>query len=222
VLIGHYAPALLLNRARPTVKLWHLFVATQFVDVLWAIFVLTGVEHARIVPGFTASNDLDLWDMPYSHSLAAAAIWALFTFVAWAFVSKAPSRAGDAAVLAVAVASHFAADFIVHAGDLPVFAAQGPKLGLGLWQHRELALVVEVAAFAAAGLWWWLPRAAQSSSRPVAAVLAGLTVLAAASFYIPTPPSPPAMAVAGLATYAACTALAAWAERKLPSQPDKS
>jgi hypothetical protein len=197
------------------VKLWHLFVATQFVDVLWAIFVLAGVEHARVVPGFTASNDLDLWDMPYSHSVAATAFWALFTFVVWALVSKAPSRTGDAAVLAVAVASHFAADFIVHAGDLPVFAAQGPKLGLGLWHHRELALLVEVTLFAAASLWWWLPRAAHPSSRPVGAMLASLTAVAAASFYIPTPPSPAAMAILGLGTYAACAAMASWAERKL-------
>jgi hypothetical protein len=61
-LIGHYAPALVLQRARPSVRLWQLFVATQLVDVLWTAFVFGGIEHARIVPGFTESNDLDLWD----------------------------------------------------------------------------------------------------------------------------------------------------------------
>lgn len=216
MLIGHYAPALVLQRARPTVKLWHLFVATQFVDVLWAVFIFTGVEHARIVPGFTASNDLDLWDMPYTHSLAATVGWSLLTFAVWRSVSKAPTRTGDAAVMALAVASHFVADFIVHVADLPILSAQGPKLGLGLWHHREIALVVEVSLFAAASLWWWLPRAWQPASRAVAALLTGLTVVAAATFYIPTPPSPEAMAVTGLATYAACAALAAWAERKVP------
>ena len=76
MLIGHYAPALALARFRPSVKLWHLFVATQLVDVFWALFILGGIEHARVVPGFTASNDLDLWDMPYTHSLVATLLWA--------------------------------------------------------------------------------------------------------------------------------------------------
>jgi len=216
LLIGHYAPALALQRVRPSVKLWHLFIATQFVDVMWAACILTGLEHARIVPGFNASNDLDLWDMPYTHSLAATALWSLVTFVVWRASSRAPTRTGDAAVMAVAVASHFVADFVVHVADLPLLAAQGPKVGLGLWRHRELALVVEVALVASASAWWWLPRRAHPASRAVAALLAGFTVFAAASFYVPTPPSPPAMAVTGLATYAACAALAAWAERKAP------
>ena len=53
------------------------FVAVQAVDVLWAVFILGGVEHARIVPGFTESNALDLYDMPYTHSLIATFVWAL-------------------------------------------------------------------------------------------------------------------------------------------------
>jgi hypothetical protein len=38
-----------LGRLRPAIPLWALFIATQAVDVLWGVFVLTGVEHARIV-----------------------------------------------------------------------------------------------------------------------------------------------------------------------------
>jgi hypothetical protein len=92
MLIGHYAPALVLQRARPSVKLWQLFVATQLVDVLWAAFVFGGIEHARIVPGFTESNDLDLWDMPYTHSLVGTVAWAALAFVAWWFVRREPTR----------------------------------------------------------------------------------------------------------------------------------
>ena len=69
MLIGHYAPALVLHRVRPSIPLWVLFLATQALDVLWGLFVLTGVEHVRMVPGFTESNSLDLYDMPYSHSV---------------------------------------------------------------------------------------------------------------------------------------------------------
>lgn len=39
MLIGQYAPALVLQRIRPTVKLWQLFIAVQLVDALWGLFV---------------------------------------------------------------------------------------------------------------------------------------------------------------------------------------
>ena len=150
MLIGHYAPALVLQRARPSVKLWQLFVATQLVDVFWGLFILTGVEHARIVPGFTQSNDLDLYDMPYTHSLVATGVWALVAFVAWKLFRRGEGSTLDALVIAVAVASHFAGDYLVHAQDLPVMAAQGQKLGLGIWRDRTAALILETALFAGA------------------------------------------------------------------------
>jgi hypothetical protein len=49
---------------QPSVPLWVLFLAVQFLDVLWGIFVLLGVEKVRIVPGITATNPLDLYYMP--------------------------------------------------------------------------------------------------------------------------------------------------------------
>jgi hypothetical protein len=214
MLIGHYAPALVIQRLRPTLKLAPLFVATQLVDVGWSLCILLGFEHVRIVPGFNASNDLDLWDMPYTHSLVATAAWSIAAAVCWWRVSLAPSRAGDALFIGLAVASHFAGDLLVHVNDLPLFAAQGPKLGLGLWQNKPLALTVETGLFAASAVYWWWPRRATPGARPAGAALVALTAVAAASFFVPTPPTPTLMAFTGLATYAACTALAAWMDRR--------
>jgi hypothetical protein len=211
MLIGHYAPALVLARTRPSVKLWHLFLAVQWVDVLWGLFILTGVEHARIVPGFTPSNDLDLWDMPYSHSGAATVGWALFAFIAWRAVSKEPTRTGDAVVVAAAVASHFFADLLVHVRDLPLLTTRGTKWGFGLWLDRGVALSVEAGLFAAGALFWWWPRRTFPEAAKSGIWLLVMTGFAAATFFIPTPPSPPAMALTGLATYAACAAFASWA-----------
>jgi len=217
MLIGHYAPALVLQRARPSVKLWPLFVATQFVDVLWGIFILTGLEHARIVPGFTQSNDLDLYDMPYTHSLVSTGVWALFAFVVWKLWRRGNTL--DALVIAIAVASHFAADYLVHAQDLPVMAAQGPKLGLGLWRDRTAALIVETGLFAGAALFWWLPHRAKKGSARVGVGLLVLTAVAAISFFVPTPPSPAAMALTGLLTYALCAWWAWTADRAIAPSP---
>jgi len=44
-------------------------MAAQFLDLLWPIFLLTGLEHVRIEPGNTAFTPLDFYDYPIiSHS----------------------------------------------------------------------------------------------------------------------------------------------------------
>jgi hypothetical protein len=69
---GHYSVSFAGRAAEKRIPLWLLFIAVQFIDVLWSIFVLLGIEKVRIVPGITASNALDLYYMPYTHSLLGA------------------------------------------------------------------------------------------------------------------------------------------------------
>jgi hypothetical protein len=45
--VGHYGPALAGKRLEPSIPLRALFIAVQFLDVLWAPFVLVGIEGAR-------------------------------------------------------------------------------------------------------------------------------------------------------------------------------
>jgi hypothetical protein len=75
--VGHYGPSFAVKAARASIPLWVVFIAVQLIDVLWAIFVLLGIEKVRIVPGFTATNPLDLYYMPYTHSLIGATVWAI-------------------------------------------------------------------------------------------------------------------------------------------------
>ena len=72
---GHYSVSFAGRAAEKRIPLWLLFIAVQFIDVLWSIFVLLGIEKVRIVPGITASNALDLYYMPYTHSLLGALCW---------------------------------------------------------------------------------------------------------------------------------------------------
>jgi hypothetical protein len=102
---------------------------------------------------------------------------------------------------------------VVHVPDLPVMGTLGPKWGLGLWRHRELALLVECALFVGAAWVWRRPR---ENRRPRADIVLGaMTALLVASFYIPPPPTLAAMVVTGLAIYAGC-ALAAWWAMRTP------
>src|SRR6202795_2612770 len=81
MLVGHYGPSFAIKAIRPAIPLWLLFIAVQLVDVAWAVLVLLGMEKVRIFPGVTASNPLDLYYMPYTHSLAASVPWSVAAIV---------------------------------------------------------------------------------------------------------------------------------------------
>jgi hypothetical protein len=111
--VGHYEVSFAAKRVAPMIPLWALFIAVQLLDVFWAPFILLGIEKVRIVPGITASNPLDLYYMPYTHSLLAALLWSAGAllgcklFPRWGLVGRA------AFVVALAVFSHWVLDFLV-------------------------------------------------------------------------------------------------------------
>src|SRR6266567_4045988 len=138
--IGHYGPSFAIKSLRPAIPLWLLFIAVQLVDVAWAVLVLLGIEQVRIVPGITDSNPLDLYYMPYTHSLAAAILW-----TGAAIVLCKPLRGvrdwSAAALVGVAVFSHWVLDFLVHRPDLALYDNRG-KVSLGIWNYPILAFLV--------------------------------------------------------------------------------
>jgi len=75
--VGHYGASFAGKALNRSVPMWVLFAAVQLLDVFWSIFVLLGIEKVRIVPGITRTNPLDLYFMPYTHSLVGAIFWAL-------------------------------------------------------------------------------------------------------------------------------------------------
>src|SRR6266446_4987290 len=141
--VGHYGVSFAAKKAEPGIPLWVLFIAVQLLDVLWAPFVLLGIEKVRIVPGITASNPLDLYYMPYTHSLVAALIWSAGAFALYRLVMPR-GGAPAALVVAAAVLSHWVLDLVVHRPDLPLYD-DSAKVGLGLWNHPAPALGLEAA-----------------------------------------------------------------------------
>ena len=146
--IGHYAIALAAKKAVPKVSLGTTLCAAEFLDLVWPVLLLFGVEHFHIAPGITKVTPLDFYDYPYSHSLVFALGWsALFGGVHFAF--KRDGRA--ALVIGAVVFSHWVCDVIVHRPDMPVLP-HGPYLGLGIWNSVPATLCLEGAMFLA-GLW---------------------------------------------------------------------
>jgi len=136
---GHYSAAFATKSAVPRVPLWTVLLAAQLVYILWVLFVLGGLEHARLVPELP-SNPLDLYDMPYTHSLVATLVWSVVAFVA-ARRALGLERSGVLAV-AAAVASHWLLDLLVHRPDLPI--GFGVKAGLAMWNHPVPEYLLEV------------------------------------------------------------------------------
>jgi hypothetical protein len=67
--VGHYALAFALKGKEKTTSLGMLFIATQFVDILFFPLTLLGIERINFVENFTARNNFDLEFMPYTHGL---------------------------------------------------------------------------------------------------------------------------------------------------------
>jgi len=137
--VGHFAVGFLSKRAAPRVPLAFLIFCTAFLDVLWPIFVLAGIEHARIVPGITAASPLQFLYYPWSHSVLAAVVWSALAALPW----LAGRRVREGLVVAACVFSHVVLDIVTHRADIPLAPGSTTKLGLGLWQSRPASVLVE-------------------------------------------------------------------------------
>src|SRR5258705_1950593 len=125
--IGHFAVGLAAKRVAPRTSLGTLTLAAVFLDALWPVFLLLGVERAELNPGSNSFLFLNFSYYPISHSLILALVWsALFGFV---YLSRT-KYAGGALVVGLLVLSHWILDYIVHVPDLPLWPG-GPRVGLG-------------------------------------------------------------------------------------------
>ena len=210
--IGHFAVAFASKKVAPKVSLGTLVIAAAFLDVVWPVLVLLGVERFRIVPGFTAINPFDFVYYPWSHSLLMTAVWALlFAFLyLWA---KGDSV--GAAWVGIAVASHWVLDFVSHRPDLPLYPGGGERLGLGLWQSIAATFAVEGLMFAAGIALYMQSTKAKDRTGTVAwwAFVALLLVLYITGPWSPPPPSENAVAILGIIALVIFGPWAYWIDR---------
>ncbi len=143
--IGHFGVGFALKSLAPRISLGTLFLAAQFIDLLWPSLLLLGLERVEIAPGITQVTPLDFTHYPISHSLLAVVGWALL----FALVYFLLSRSQKAAIAcAIAVLSHWLLDLLTHRPDLPLYPGNSPLFGFGLWDSLAATLAVEVPIFA--------------------------------------------------------------------------
>jgi hypothetical protein len=207
--IGHFAPAFVAASHRHAPNLPTLFVAGQLVDWGFFAFALAGVERFRIIPGFTATNGMDLYDMPYTHSLLGSLIWAI-SFAALLYIWK---RNWTGAVIGGAVVlSHWFLDLLVHAPDLTI-AGGTTKYGFALWNQPVLEKALELGLIAlSVGLYLRATKPKVGSSRFAASVT--LIVMIAVQFWNWFGPQPTEanaeMSITALIAFGVFTLLSAW------------
>lgn len=194
--IGHFGMGFGAKAVAPKVSLGVLFLAAQWIDLLWPTLLLLGLETVRISPGATVVTPLVFEHYPISHSLIAVLGWA--GLVGGIHFAVKRERLA-AAVLATLVISHWALDAVVHQPDLPLFPGSATVVGLNLWSSLPVTVVLEGSLFAF-GLWLYArsttPRDGTGTWGLVALVVFLAAIYAGNLFGTP-PPSVEAIAWVG-------------------------
>ncbi len=212
--IGHYAVGLASTRLAPRTPLPWLVAAPLFLDLLWPIFLLTGVESVRIAPGYTRVTPLDLHDYPWSHSLAAGVVWSLVLAAVYLALPRHRADRRGALVLGLGVFSHWILDWMTHAPDMPLWPGSKHLVGLGLWNSLPGTLLVEGSMFVAAVVLY------ARGTRPVGragvvsfwSLVAFLSIMYVSAIFGPLPPSERVLAWMALLSWI-LVPWAAWIER---------
>ena len=204
--IGHFAPAFIAAAVSPeSPRLGTLFVAAQLID--WAFFALAivGVEAARIDPQASAMVPLDLYHMPYTHSLIGAGAWALTCLV----VVTLGRRSLFAGLLAGLVTlSHWPLDWLMHVPDL-TWDGDPPKLGLGLWNYPWVAVPLELVLLLASFAYY--VRRTRGPIGPPLVLLGALLLFQAINWLAPHPATAGVfLYLQALFAFAILTGIAVW------------
>jgi hypothetical protein len=128
----------------PRTSLGTLIAATAFLDLLWPVLLLLGIEEVVIAPGITAFTPLDFTSYPWSHSLLMSVVWGVLFGGGYVLLT---GYIPGAIAVTLLVPSHWLLDFIVHRPDLPLTPWGAERYGLGLWKSVQTTLSVERVMF---------------------------------------------------------------------------
>jgi len=195
--IGHFGVGFAGKRLDPRPSLGTLFLASQFIDLLWPVFLLIGLEKVKIEPGNTAFTPLDFIYYPFSHGFLAVLIWSLLFGIIYFLIKK---NIKTSVLLGSLVMSHWLLDLLTHRPDLPLITGADIKVGLGLWNSVILTIIVEGSIFIA-GVYLY-QKVTRAENKKGSIGLWSLVIFLAIIYFLnifgSPPPSTNAIAIAGL------------------------
>jgi hypothetical protein len=222
--VGHYAASLALKKVDNSVSLGMLFLAVQFVDILFFPFVLMGIERFSIVENYTESTHFLLEFMPFTHSLFASILWAGVVFIAYRFLpfKKSANKKKIAMIMGIAVLSHWFFDLIVHTPDLPLLSDSSIKFGFGLWNNAIVTYILE-ATLLLVGLGMYL-KATRGNTfigkyGMIMFVVLMLIINANNIFGPPFGSDVVSMSISAIAMYFVFAGIAFWLDKKRQAKP---
>jgi hypothetical protein len=198
--IGHYAVGLAAKSISRKPSLGTYFAAVSFLDLLWPLLLLEGVETVSIDPGNSPFLRLAFTNYPWSHSLLMTIVWATI-FSGIYYIIRRDTH--GAVWLWVGVASHWILDALTHTPDLPLAPGSGILVGMGLWNSPVTTVVVEGFMFAV-GIGLYLRSTKPADKTGVVSfwlLIAILIITYLASITGPPPPSVSALGWAALSGF---------------------
>jgi LexA-binding, inner membrane-associated putative hydrolase len=198
--IGHFGAGFTGKKFDKNPSLGTYFMAAQFVDLIWPIMLLLGIEKVVIEPGNTTTTPLDFAYYPFTHSLIGVIFWALLFGLVY-FLFKKNLKA--AFILGALVISHWILDLIVHRPDLPIIFGVDLKVGFGLWNNLAATVIVEGLIFIG-GLFIYLKSTKAKNKTGTFALLglvAFLIIIYISNLFGPPPQSTEAIGIVGNAQW---------------------
>lgn len=184
--IGHDGIGFAGKALAPKASLGTWLMAVNFLDLVWPVLLLAGVEHVKIEPGITKLNPLNFTDYPITHSLVGALGWSVGFALVYGLFRK---DFRTACFLGSGVLSHWILDWIVHRPDLPLLPGNDEKFGLGLWNNPALALTIEALIYVI-GFWLYF-RSTRSKDKVGNWSMWSLVILLPILFVSSLPKPPP-------------------------------
>lgn len=194
--IGHFGVGFAAKKIAPAISLGYLFIASQFLDLLWPTLLLFDLEHVHITPGITKVTPLDFVDYPYSHSLLMVCGWGiLLSLLTWLMIKNLKYSL----IIFLCVLSHWFLDLFVHRPDLPLLPWDSARFGFGLWNYPALTAILELIIFLA-GIYFYYKTTTSNNNigkYALIALIGLLLLIQIINMTGPTPPSINAIAWAG-------------------------
>jgi hypothetical protein len=198
--IGHFGAGFTGKKFSKSASLGTYFMAAQWVDLIWPILLLLGIEKVEIDPGVSAVTPLDFTYYPFTHSLVGIIVWGVLFGAVYFFIKK---DLKTSIILGSLVVSHWFLDLLVHIPDLPIFPGEGIKVGLGLWNSLTATLIVEGLIFATGVFLYYKTTTAKNKigTYSLIALVVFLVIIYLSNLFGPPPDSVEAIGIVGNAQW---------------------